>query len=200
MINIGLIPTVRKKYKNQIEVCVDLRLIQFLKKTFSEKKIQINYSINKKTNLIILTGGNDLSNIKKSLINVRRDKLNKKALNYSKSYNIPIVGYCGGAQYLAFKFGSKISLSNKHVGNHKLFVKKDIFSRNLKFPKNINSFHDYVIEKLGKNLVQVCFAKDKTTEFFFHKKKKVYGIMWHPERNKKFSKFDKILLRKISCI
>ena len=135
MINIGLIPTIRKKYKNQIEACVDLRLISFLKKTFPNKKVQINYSINKNTNLIILTGGNDISNIKNTTINTIRDKLNKKALNYSLSYNIPIVGYCGGAQYLAFKFGSKISFSNKHVGNHKLYLKKKKIFKKFKIPK-----------------------------------------------------------------
>ena len=38
MINIAIIPTIREQNKNQLEACVDLRLIEFIKKTFSRKK------------------------------------------------------------------------------------------------------------------------------------------------------------------
>ena len=200
MINIALIPTIREQYKNQFEACVDLRLIEFIKKTFSRKKTKIFFSIKRNINLIILTGGNDLSNIKNNRKNNLRDRLNQKALKYAEQKNIPIVGYCGGAQYLAYKFNSKISYSNKHVGNHRLYTKTNHSFKKLLFPKVTNSYHKYKINRLGKNLQKICIAPDQSVEFFIHKKKKIYGIMWHPERKKRIINFDKKLLKQISCI
>ena len=200
MINIAIIPTIREQNKNQLEACVDLRLIEFIKKTFSRKKTKFFFSIERNINLVILTGGNDLASIKKNRKNILRDRLNQKALNYAEQKNIPIVGYCGGAQYLAFKFNSKISYSNKHVGNHGLYTKKNNFFKNLLFPKITNSYHKYKIHRLGQNLQEICIAPDKSVEFFIHKKKRIYGIMWHPERKRRIINFDKKLLKKISCI
>ena len=35
---------------------------------------------------------------------------------------------------------------------------------------------------------------------FIHKNKKIVGIMWHPERNIKISKLDKMIFKKIYAI
>tara|TARA_Y100000590_G_C15592984_1_gene966858 strand:+ start:489 stop:1088 length:600 start_codon:yes stop_codon:yes gene_type:complete len=199
MINITLIPSIKEHYKDQFEICIDLRLITFIKKTFS-KNAKIFFSIKKKIDLVILSGGNDLPYIKKSKKNIIRDKLNHDALNYAKKNNIPIVGYCAGAQYLASKYRSKISYTKHHVGYHKLFnQEKNIFNK-INFPKITNSYHNYKIQKLGKDLEAISIAPDNSIEFFMHKKKRIYGIMWHPEREKKIREFDIKLLKKISCI
>ena len=58
------------------------------------------------------------------------------------------------------------------------------------------SYHNYKIYNLGKNLNNEGIAlNDSTCEFFKHKSKKMYGIMWHPEREKKFKTFDKKLIK-----
>ena len=38
-------------------------------------------------------------------------------------------------------------------------------------------------------------ADDKSIEFFIHKKKKIIGIMWHPERFKKLKKLDEKIFK-----
>ena len=38
---------------------------------------------------------------------------------------------------------------------------------------------------------------DKSIEFFQHKKKQILGIMWHPERYKKFKELDKRIFKMI---
>ena len=64
----------------------------------------------------------------------------------------------------------------------------------------VNSFHDYKIDKLNKNLITYAKTEDdNSVEFFKHKSKKIYGIMWHPERLKKISIFHKKLLKNILC-
>ena len=55
-----IVPTVREIYKGQFEKCVDIKLINFIKKTFKNSSIDI-YSLKNKNNydLIILAGGNN---------------------------------------------------------------------------------------------------------------------------------------------
>ena len=48
-------------------------------------------------------------------------------------------------------------------------------------------------------LVLAAETEDKNIEMFIHKNKKIVGIMWHPERNIKISKLDKMIFKKILC-
>ena len=65
--------------------------------------------------------------------------------------------------------------------------------------KIVLSHHNYVIPRLSSNFKILALAKDKTIEFFKLKNKKIYGVIWHPERQKKITKFEKNLFKKI-CI
>ena len=117
-------------------------------------------------------------------------ELDSKFFFKALKLNIPILGICHGAQYIAKKFKSIIK-EKKHVGSHNInligFGKKVI----------VNSFHNKVITKLGKNLLPKGFAQDNTIEYFEHKQKKIIGIMWHPERYKKFKKIDQNIVKKL---
>jgi len=57
---------------------------------------------------------------------------------------------------------------------------------------NVNSFHNFGISKknLSLNFIPLCFDKENNIEAMMHKTKKIYGIMWHPEREKKINKKD----------
>ena len=50
---------------------------------------------------------------------------------------------------------------------------------------------------LGNKLEALAKSNDGIVEYFKHKNKSIFGIMWHPERNKKINKFDKSLIKKI---
>ena len=54
--------------------------------------------------------------------------------------------------------------------------------------KYVNSYHDFGILKeiLSKELIPIYYS-GKSIEMCLGKRKKIMGIMWHPERNKKFS-------------
>ena len=58
-------------------------------------------------------------------------------------------------------------------------------------------YHNKVITKLGRNLICKGHADDNTIEYFKHKNKKIFGVMWHPERNKKFRKLDLKIIREL---
>ena len=50
---------------------------------------------------------------------------------------------------------------------------------------------------ISKNLTILGMSNDNIVEYFVHKKNKIYGIMWHPERYKIPKKFDKKIFKKI---
>ena len=67
-IKIAIIPTIREVYKDQFEFSMDLKWTVFLKKIFSKCHIKIMTQNNdkEKFDLIILSGGNDLTKFVKS--------------------------------------------------------------------------------------------------------------------------------------
>ena len=111
-------------------------------------------------------------------------------LNYSIKNKIPIIGICHGAQFLASSFESEINKKKGHVRKyHTIFL-------NSKKTVKVNSFHNYSITKLSNNFIKLAWTKDGSMEAFKHKKYKMLGIMWHPERNSKIKKFDLDFIKK----
>ena len=107
--------------------------------------------------------------------------------------DIPIIVICYGAQLLALHFKCRLAPLKNHTKNHKIFFNN--FSKlNFKKSKSVNSFHNYGIVKTGDSISALATANDNSIELFKHKKKKVLGIMWHPERYKNFKSFDRKLI------
>ena len=192
MKRIGIIPTIRKKYSGHIESCIDLRLYSFLTFLFPKNKIEI---LDKKKkihlDIIISIGGNDLYKFKKNTENKIRHSLDEFYIKYAIKNKIKFLGICYGAQSIAQFYKSQIIKKN-HV------IKKGHI---IKLTKNnetfrVNSYHNYVIKKINNNhLENLGYSKiDNTIEIFKHQNYKILGIMWHPERYKKFRNVDKKIL------
>ena len=186
-----IVPTIREIYKNQIEYCVDRKLIDFFKSIFKNSHIELyNNTFQKDYDLIVLGGGNN--SIKKMKVDKLRDKINKLVYKIALKKNIKILGICHGAHFLAKKNGFNLKKSNKHVGFHDVFFRVN----NSKFKKYMNSFHTEIIcNKKLKDVNIFGFCDDKTVEAFHIKNKKILAIMWHPERYKKSRLFDKRLVK-----
>tara|TARA_B100001057_G_scaffold501091_1_gene620440 strand:- start:17227 stop:17832 length:606 start_codon:yes stop_codon:yes gene_type:complete len=187
-----IIPTIREIYKNQFEFSVDIRLINFLKKIFKNSSIKIYNSHTKDDyQLVVLAGGNN--SIFKNNADRLRNKINNYIYRFSLKKNKPILGICHGAHYLAQKNDFKIAKKSGHVGNHKVVFKIDEIS----FKKIVNSYHMEIIKfKNNENINVFGLAEDKSIEAFHIKKKKILGIVWHPERYNKIKYFDLNLIRK----
>lgn len=189
---IGIIPRVRIFRNNQIEYCVERKLIIFLNKIYKNSSIVFLNEIKKNNNfdILIISGGNDLpkfSNLKENLI---KNKITKYYLKKTIKRKIIVIGICYGAQFIANYFKCELQKTKKHVGNHSIKFEKNNFNLNLKKSDYTNSYHTYLIKKAGKNIKSLARASDNSIEAFKHRKYKIYGIMWHPERNKKLKKFD----------
>ena len=190
---IGIIPAVKEKFKNQLELSIELKLLSFIKNLHPKSQIKILYEKKKeKFDYLIISGGNDLIKHKSDLRNVTRDKLNNFYHKIASTKKIPILGICHGAHFLANKHGALFKKSKKHIGSHQILF----FNKKKRI---VLSHHNYVISRLSSNFKILALAKDGTIEFFKLKNKKIYGVIWHPERQKKTSKFEKNLFKKI-CI
>ena len=188
-----IVPAV-KKINKEVYFCLDVKLLYFLKETYQKTKIEFLYNLKKKPDLVVFCGGNNLLKLSNKVEDKIRDKINQKIFNYSLNNNIKIVGICAGAQFIAKKYGSKISKIQNHVGSHKIIFSERL-NKNFKKKIIVNSFHNYGIKKLSNSLKPLARAEDSSIELFVHKEKKIIGIMWHPERYKKFKKIDKFIFR-----
>lgn len=136
---------------------------------------------------VIFSGGNDLSSLSDCPLSKTRDKFEKGLLSEAILKNIPVLGVCRGAQLIADYFGSEFTTIKNHVRtNHNIK-----FCKSLKWlkdfsDKSVNSYHNYAIQNLSKELILSASTEDECIEAFEHTDHKIAGIMWHPERNNVF--------------
>ena len=196
---IGIIPSIKAPYKNQLEFTTDYRLISFLKKLNIVCDIIIltlDTKIDKNFKLIIFSGGNDLLKFSQSSKDKFRNKIDQLFFTKATKLKIPMLGICYGATYVANKFNAKF-IKKKKIGFQIINIVENKFFKNKQKIIRVNSFKNYSINKINANAQILALAKDKTIESFYIKKINFLGLMWHPERFKTFRNFDIDLLNKI---
>ena len=187
---IGVVPSIKETYSNQIEISLDIKLINFLKKIYKNSKINILHQKKfSKIDLLCLSGGNDLIRFKDDKPNIFRSQLDKFYYQICKKKNIPILGICYGAQFIVSYEGGNLK-KKKHLGRHEIFF----VNKNSK--RIVNSYHNFIITKLSKKFEIIAIAKDNSIECFKYTNKKILGIIWHPERELSFKKNDFNLIKK----
>jgi putative glutamine amidotransferase len=128
---------------------------------------------------LILSGGDDFGKF------TNRDKTEIFLLKYFLKNKKPILGICRGMLLISKFFGSKIIKKKGHVNTtHAVVIRSD----EKDFPKKINSYHNYSINKCPKNFVINITSEDCSIESISNKAKKIECCMWHPERDKLFNK------------
>ncbi len=172
---------------NYLSNVVDANLVNYLRKNNNNILVIPNYKLSQSTlkhlkvNSIILTGGGNIFSKNKNEKN--RFKLENELIKFALSKKIPLLGICRGMQAICNFFKIKISKVKNHVNKkHKIILKNKTIIR--------NSFHNYGImdKDFDQRFEVLGIAKDNTVELINLKKTKIYGMMWHPERQK-YSKF-----------
>lgn len=143
---------------------------------------------------ILLTGGN--SEVKYGGEAPQRDAIDEFLIEYATKKEVPLLGVCRGMQSILSYFGENLYETKNHVAvNHKIF---NILNQE----KNriVNSYHTLSAryDKLSNSdWIDVYISEDGIIESIAHKNYKLYGIMWHPERDNIFNIEDECLFNRI---
>lgn len=100
-----------------------------------------------------------------------------------------MLGLCRGMQLMGIWAGCKLSPLQGHVKTrHKISGE---------FNSEVNSFHNFALEKCPVGFRVTATSSDGHIEAFAHEALSWQGWMWHPEREKNFSKHDMAQISKI---
>jgi len=137
---------------------------------------------------VVLTGGNDLSSCNNNALSNIRDKYEKDLLEYCIENDIPVLGICRGMQVIAEFFDSSFKKVDNQIDiKHALFVnQKSKYSVYLNRFEKVNSYHNFAIDKTSDELNIVATSEDGIIKAIEHRKYKIFGQMWHSEREKHF--------------
>ena len=136
-------------------------------------KIGSNVLINKNLSGIILSGGPNSVNDKKS------PKLDEKIL----SLKIPVLGICYGLQLLCKEFGGKIEQSSSREYGHSLInhKNKSLLFKGVKKTSQVWMSHGDHIEKEPNGFIVTSFSNKSVISSIENKKKMIFGLQFHPE-------------------
>ena len=172
---------------SEIRASIDANWIDFLKPIATSIHIfqtydgDLNSSLDN-FDLVILTGGNNLSSLERSDLSQRRDKCELDLLSKCIAQKVPVVGVCRGMQLIHAYFGGKLAKLSNHVRtNHQLNTNASWLDE----ISLVNSYHNWglVRESLSSDLaIEATSAGDGSVEAISHKNIQIRGIMWHPER------------------
>lgn len=143
---------------------------------------------------IILSGGDSIGEYEE------RDLSETLLLDYAVKNSLPVIGICRGAQMINWYFGGQTAAVNADIHVAKRHQIKCVSSISQETMQNVNSYHQFGINPslLAKPLIPFAFAaEDNSIEAFYHCALPVYGIMWHPEREKEITPFDRTFFQKI---
>lgn len=177
---------------------LDQRWIPFLKKcgvfpVILPNSIEDIDSYLKETQVegILLTGGNNFSMealkrvsslsfnfSKKADQSPIRDRFELALIDYAIKNGTPLLGICRGMQLLNIYFGGNLRFVSNHTAVRHVVVNESNEER------EVNSYHDFGMldEDIAKEYSVIFRSKDGVIESIKHKKEKIHGIMWHPER------------------
>lgn len=179
------------KYCEMIHSCGFIPVI--LPYEINFKKYFENIGING----VILSSGNDLYIFNKNELSKKRDKFEKKLLKYCIESKIPVFGICRGMQLIADFFGSTFKRVSSEVKTKSNLVvnESSIYSKYLKKFDKVNSYHNFTIKNLNNSLIISSINERQVIKSIEHSKHKIFGQMWHSERELKFDKRNLNLIK-----
>jgi putative glutamine amidotransferase len=156
---------------------VDLQMIPLYLPVYCDfKKLQFNG--------VILTGGGDLYEISQKEEDKIRVEYEASLIKFCIANSVPIFGVCRGMQMINNYFGGNLKKIEGHAGCRHL----------LSNGVEVNSYHNYAIDKLGNGL-KIVDMSDGVIESVRHTQHKIFAQMNHPEREKPFLSSDMNLLK-----
>jgi N5-(cytidine 5'-diphosphoramidyl)-L-glutamine hydrolase len=130
---------------------------------------------------VLLTGGNDLAAYGGHA--PERDATEFALIDAAERIGLPMLGVCRGMQMLQHHAGVPLQRVAHHTAvRHSL--------KTARGELNVNSYHDWGTTTTMPGLEIVAMAKDGVIEAVIDRKRRLAGIMWHPERETVFKQTD----------
>ena len=144
---------------------------------------------------VLLTGGGNL--VKYNGNAPERDAVELFLLEWSLKNNKPCLGVCRGMQVIQNYFGIKLKPVLDHVSSrHSLNVKEGYRLSNILSELNsVNAYHDYGATLGSDELPTVAKSSDGVVMAVEHINKKLFGVMWHSERESPFIEQEKNIFK-----
>lgn len=113
-----------------------------------------------------------------------RDKIELELIDNAIKNRIPVLGICRGAEMITtWARGILVPFTGNALANHKGAWHKVLFSDLLNLDKlDVWSNHHLRIENPG-TLKPIAFAEDGSIEAIADPKRRILGVLWHPERS-----------------
>lgn len=145
---------------------------------------------------VILSGGNNIERLTPDdpSVSAERDAFENQLISFAIDYDLPLLGVCRGMQLINLYFGGSVSAVEAHIGcRHRLHHLSDTHT----LPTEVNSFHRFGVAptELAASLSPLAVDCEGNIEAFASDRDRVFGLMWHPEREEPTSIEDLELLR-----
>lgn len=130
---------------------------------------------------VLLSGGNDLVSYGGDA--PERDDTERCLVDEAERSGRPVLGVCRGMQFLQARAGVPLQRVDGHVAvRHTLQL--------VGTTVNVNSFHRWGATTSAAGWEIAATAEDGVVEAMIHRQQRQAGIMWHPERESRFSPRD----------
>ncbi|NIP29393.1 MAG: hypothetical protein GTO02_03330 [Candidatus Dadabacteria bacterium] len=136
---------------------------------------------------------NQLPHSKINPMNIERTLVEFKIMEESLNRGMPILGICGGMQFINVFYGGSLyqdikeylpdALNHEKGAIHKVILKEDTalgdLSDSIEF--EVNSYHHQAVKEVGGDLKINAQAADSIVEGIENSLDKVMAVQWHPE-------------------
>lgn len=134
---------------------------------------------------LIVSGGGDLAPYGGE---PARDATERALLAWATERDLPVLGVCRGMQLILDSFDQRLTAVTGHVGRR----------HPLSGPvggRSVNSFHRLAAVEVEQPL-RVTAWTGNVVEAVEHRRARLTGVMWHPEREAPFDPADLALIRR----
>lgn len=110
--------------------------------------------------------------------------INSKIIKYCFEYDIPILGICYGAEIMALTLGGAICRMDSGIhGTISVTISRQNLLIHDKESVSVYESHKYCVSRLPQEFDSLASSNYCKHEFFSHRKKKIFGTQFHPEKS-----------------
>ncbi len=130
---------------------------------------------------VVLSGGNSIGEC------LERDETEGHLLDHAEKTGIPVLGICRGMQMMAVRAGAELVPIEGHVRTRHVLDRSGCGAG---LSAEVNSYHDWSVRDCPQDYEVIATSEDGAIEAMRHLHLPWEGWMWHPEREKPFSRSD----------